>query len=368
MSSLLRTLTASVYQYAVKPLIFRQSPDKVHTNTVKLGEVVQKSRLLRQLIKSSWSYQNENRLAQDIAGLHFRNPVGLSAGFDKNIQLPPLMESVGFGFMTGGSVTNRVCAGNPRPWFHRLPKQSSLVVNAGLPNEGSRTILRRLASTKRPADMPLVISVARTNDAKTVRDEDGIKDYLDCLKRLGNSSEMIEINISCPNTFGGEPFNKPAKLNRLLRGVDELKLAVPVFIKMPSDLTWPEFQKLLDVIVKHQIKGVTVSNLQKNRTGVDINPAIKGNLSGKPVEQASNQLIRQTYRQYGQQLVIIGVGGVFSAEDAYQKIKFGASLVGLVTGIIYQGPQLIGEINRKLVELLARDGFNNIQDAIGSEA
>ncbi len=368
MSSLLRTLTASVYRHVAKPLMFRQSPDSVHTYTVKVGELVQKSAILRGLIHWAWAYQNEPVLAQDIAGLHFKNPVGLSAGFDKNIQLAPLMRAIGFGFMAGGSITNRYCAGNPRPWFHRLPKEKSLVVNAGLANDGAWPILKRLRQAKRPADLPLNISVARTNDAKTVRDEDGIKDYLDCLKRLGNIPEMIEINISCPNTYGGEPINKPVKLNRLLKGVDELSLRAPIFVKMPSDLAWPEFQKLLEVIIKHQIIGVTISNLQKIRTGIDIDPTIKGNLSGKPVEAASNQLIRQTYKKYGKRLVIIGVGGIFSAEDAYQKIKFGASLVGLITGIIYQGPQLIGEVNCKLVELLAQDGFNNIQDAIGSEA
>lgn len=368
MSSFLRTLTGSIYQRIAKPLMFRRSPDAVHIYTVKVGEFVQKNALLRHLIHWAWAYQNETVLAQDLAGIHFKNPVGLSAGFDKNIQLAPLMRAVGFGFITGGSVTNRYCAGNPRPWFHRLPEQKSLVVYAGLANDGSQAIHKRLRNTKLPADLPLNISVARTNDDKTVRDEDGIKDYLDCLKRLDNSSQMLEINISCPNTFGGEPFNKPARLNRLLKGVDELKLKAPVFVKMPSDLKWPEFAKLLDVIIKHNIKGVTISNLQKDRSGIDLDPAIKGNLSGLPVQAASDQLIRQTYRAYGQKLIIIGVGGIFSAEDAYRKIKLGASLVGLITGIIYQGPQLVGDINCKLVELLASDGYQSIQDAIGSEA
>ncbi len=368
MSSLIRALSAGIYRHVAKPLMFRHPPDSVHTSTVKLGMIVQKSGLLRQLIKHLWAYRNDTYLAQDIAGLHFKNPVGLAAGFDKNIQLPPLMEAIGFGFMTGGSITNRFCAGNPRPWFHRLPTEKSLVVNAGLPNDGSRTITRRLAASKRPAGLPLVVSVARTNDAQTASDEAGIKDYLDCLKQLGDKAEIIELNISCPNTFGGEPFTEPVKLNRLLKGVDRLKLTTPVFVKMPSNLDWLDFQKLLDVIVKHRITGVTISNLQKNRAGIDISPTIQGNLSGKPVQRSSDRLIRQTYRQYGRRLIIIGVGGIFSAEDAYRKIKFGASLVGLVTGIIYQGPQLVGEINCKLVELLAQDGFNNIQDAIGSEA
>ncbi len=367
-SSFVRALTGSFYQRVAKPLLFRRSPDSVHTDTVKLGEIVQKSALLRKLIHWSWAYQNEAVLAQDIAGLHFKNPVGLSAGFDKNIQLPPLMRAIGFGFMTGGSITNRFCAGNPRPWFHRLPKEQSLVVNAGLANDGSRLILQRLRNSRRPADLPLNISVARTNDAKTIKDEAGIKDYLDCLKRLGDTPDMIEINISCPNTYGGEPFNKPAKLNRLLKGVDALNLKPPVFIKMPSDLNWPEFQKLLDVVVKHKVVGVTISNLQKDRRDIELGEDIKGNLSGKPLQAASDELIRQTYRAYGQKLIIIGVGGVFSAEDAYRKIKFGASLVGLITGIIYQGPQIVGDINCKLVELLASDGYKSIQDAIGSEA
>lgn len=367
-SAFIRTLTDSFYQRVAKPIMFRRSPDSVHADIVKFGAIVQKIALLRNLIRWAWAYQNESVLAQDIAGIRFKNPVGLSAGFDKNVQLPPLMRSIGFGFMTGGSVTNRYCAGNPRPWFHRLPSEKSLVVYAGLPNDGSQAIIKRLSASRRPDDLPLFLSVARTNDDQTVRDEDGIQDYVDCLKRLKNSAEIFEINISCPNTFGGEPFNKPAKLNQLLTAIDDLKLKRPVFVKMPSDLKWADFKKLLDVIVKHNVTGVTISNLRKDRDGVELSDDIKGNLSGQPLQAISDELIRLTYREYNKQLTIIGVGGVFSAEDAYRKIKLGASLVGLITGIIYQGPQLVGDINCKLVELLASDGFQSIQDAIGSEA
>jgi dihydroorotate dehydrogenase (fumarate) len=367
MGKVIRKITRLSYKKAIKPLLFKSSPDTVHSNTVILGKKTSDNRALRKLVQLSWSHHN-NALEQTIHGVTYKNPVGLSAGFDKNIQLAGMLESGGFGFITGGSVTGGYCAGNTRPWFYRLPEYKSLVVRAGLPNIGSEEVARRLDVSKFEStrQIPLSVSVARTNNKKASTPDEGIEDYIQALKNMQRHADTFEINISCPNAFGGEPYSTPAPLHALLSAVDALGLQQPVYIKMPSDLTWPKFSKLLNVITKHNVKGVTICNLLKDRTGLDISDDMRGGISGKPVQKTSDMLIYNTYREYGDRLTIIGVGGIFTAEDAYRKIKNGASLVALITGLIYEGPQIVGEINSGLTQLLEADGYKNITEAIGT--
>lgn len=368
-------INSLVYRHVAKPLLFTQTPDSVHQRLVCVGAKVQQCGLLRSVLHASWSYSNLDMLSTEVCGLRFTNPIGLSAGFDKNFELVPLLQSIGFGFMEGGSITAQYCSGNPRPWFYRLPNTKSLVVYAGLANEGAVRIIDRIHSYKPTllTDFPLNVSVAKTNSPEVVSVDTAIADYATTLRLLKKSQvgSMITLNISCPNTYGGEPFSEPMKLEALLSKVDTLGLKVPVFVKMPSDVDWDAFKELLDVIVRHRIAGVTICNLVKDRTSVqlhdDLPSSIKGNLSGKPVFDVSNELIRKTYSEYGDVLKIIGVGGVFTAQDAYTKITLGASLVELITGMIFEGPQVIGQINRDLVTLLRADGYTNVSQAIGSK-
>ena len=278
--------------------------------------------------------------------------------------------------MEGGSLTFNKCEGNPRPWFHRLPKTQSLVVYAGLANNGVKAIIKTLNSY--PSDtfkgFPLNISIAKTNSKKTCTDKEAISDYIGSMELLQKArwGDIYTLNISCPNVYGGEPFTTPDRLEALLHEVDQLNLKQPLFIKMPSHLAWKEFNILLKVADRHTVQGLTISNLAKERGQAKLmDPlpeTIKGNLSGKPTWDLSNNLIRQTYKKYGKRFVIIGVGGIFSAEDAYTKIKLGATLVELITGMIFEGPQLIGQINRGLVKLLEQDGYHTVSEAIGVEA
>lgn len=371
----LSVLSGGIYKHLVKPMLFRHQPDGVHDAMLAMGTRVQRVSALRNLVRVTWTYQDPKSLSQSIAGIYFKNPVGLSAGFDKNFVLPPLLKAIGFGFMEGGSLTLHECPGNPRPWFHRLPKSKSLVVYVGLANQGVSKIIDRIR--KYPAstfdDFPLNVSVARTNLPIACTDKDAIADYIGSLRLLDTYSvgEMITLNISCPNTYGGEPFNVPDKLEKLLSAVDGLKLSQPVFIKMPGDLSWGAFKELLDVAARHRVTGVTIQNLAKDRSKLKLKDplpdSIKGNLSGKPTWETSNMLIRKTRQTYRDRFVIIGVGGIFSAEDAYTKIRLGANLVELITGMIFEGPQLIGEINQGLTKLLVRDGFTNISQATGAD-
>lgn len=373
MRRMIRCVTHAAYRHVVKPILFKYPPDSVHSGLLRVAKVVQKTPGIRRL-PVLWTHQT-SLLRQNVWGINFNNPVGLSAGFDKNIELMPLMQSIGFGFMTGGSVTAFACDGNKRPWFYRLPYSRSLVVHAGLPNAGITTIAKNIDgySAKLIASMPLFVSVAKTNSQETVDDIAGIADYCASLRILEaqGKASVYEINISCPNVYGGEPFTSPLRLDKLLAAIDGLQLSRPVTLKMPINQPWDSFKKLLEVADRHNVQGLSIGNLQHSRSGVDsrdtLSSEIAGNLSGKLTEQASNELISRTYAAYGNRFIIIGIGGVFTAEDAYKKIRAGASLVGLITGMIFEGPQTVGMINAELEKLLARDGFAHVNDAVGAD-
>lgn len=358
-----------LYQYLARPIFFQFDAELVHNLISYLGSLLGKYEFGRRFTKYLFYYSNP-LLKQKVAGISFDNPVGLSAGFDKDANLIHILPNVGFGFTEIGTVTLKPYKGNPKPRLYRLKKSKGLVVYYGLKNIGVEKIVEKIK--KRPSKFPIIFSIGKTNDSYTSSDEAGIKDYKECLRYANeqNSGDIYDINISCPNTFGGEPFTTDKKLENLLFELNKVRVKKPIFIKMPINIDWKDFKKMLDVAVKYKITGVIIGNLNKDHKDINVLDTIpknvKGGISGRPTWRLSNQLISKTYQVYGDKLVIIGVGGIFSAEDAYEKIKRGASLVQLITGMIYQGPQSIGEINRGLVRLVKRDGFKNISQAIGS--
>ncbi|MDR1862262.1 MAG: quinone-dependent dihydroorotate dehydrogenase [Candidatus Ancillula sp.] len=367
------------YKLVFKPLMFNFStPDGAHSKMISVSQWASGNRLVRWFIKYSMHYENP-MLKQKIARFketEFINPIGLGAGFDKNAVTATVMEGLGFGYAAFGSTTARYCPGNPKPWFRRLPKAKSMMVYVGLANEGVDEV-QKIVSKAHSSSKTLRVgqSFARTNDAFAADDAEGIKDYAYSLAALADKTAYLEANISCPNTFKGEPFNDPERLDALLTELDKIERSQPLTLKMPSDKSWDEFKKLLDVVVKHDVQGVTVSNLRKDRAfkNVDGSDAYipsdwNGNMSGKPTWALSNDLIARTYLEYGDKLCIIGLGGVFTAEDAYTKIRLGADLVSLVSSLMYEGPAVLPNIKRGLVKLLKRDGFGNISQARGVDA
>lgn len=364
------SLLRKSYRNLLRPYLFQLDPENAHDLFTNFGEFLGKSYLTKTITKSIFYYQNK-ALSQKVAGISFHNPVGLSAGFDKDASLQAILPDVGFGYMQIGSVTLKPYLGNLEPRLYRLIKSKGLVVNYGLKNIGVNKIIAKLKNYDQPS-FPLGISVAKTNCRETVGTKEGISDYYKCLKLLDNNGigNFYTLNISCPNTFGGEPFTTPDKLKKLLKKISTLNIQKPIFVKMPINLNWQEFKKLLNVIVKYQLAGVVISNLTKTRDPKlikdDIPKGVIGGISGKPTEKQGNVLISKTYKNYKDKLIIIGVGGIFSAEDAYEKIKSGATLVQLITGMVFEGPQLIGEINQELVELLQNDGYKNINEAVGA--
>lgn len=358
-----------MYQGVAKPFFFRQDPEEVHDRLCSVGEALGGNRVIgRPLLRALFAYEHP-MLHSTVCGIHFPNPVGLSAGFDKNARLIPTIAAVGFGFEEVGSITGEPCLGNPKPRLWRLPESKGLIVYYGLKNDGCETIARRLRHQTFP--IPVGTSIAKTNSADTVSLEAGIADYKKAFQEFVDIGDYFTINISCPNAFGGEPFSDPERLHALLMVLDAVPTRKPIFLKLAADLATKEVDAVVAVADRHRVHGFILTNLTKNRS----NPFIhknelehvgKGGISGKPLTGSSNTLISHLYQTVGKQYAIIGVGGIFSAEDAYEKIKRGASLVQLITGMIYEGPQLIGEINRGLVRLLQQDGFEHIQQAVGA--
>lgn len=377
------------YRWFLKPLLFKFDPEDVHDWFVKIGEMLGRFDATRWATRTWFGYENST-LEQEILGIKFKNPIGLGAGFDKNAEIIDIVPAVGFGFTEVGSVTGRPCTGNAKPRLWRLPKSRSLIVYYGLKNIGAIQICESMRMKRIKNEIPVGISIAKTNDDKTVTTEAGIADYLFAYQKFVEAGigDYYTINISCPNTFGGEPFVEPAKLEKLLNTLsrwprpeaDQPWAGKPVFLKMPPDLSDEQIDQIIELAKKYKISGFICSNLTKDRNNEFIKnkiieknlPTNVGGLSGKIVEELANKQIKYIYQKIRQladeeKMIIIGCGGVFSAQDAYAKIKAGASLIQLITGMIFEGPQLISQINQGLAELLQKDGYKNIGEAVGTK-
>lgn len=354
-----------LYVHFFKKIVFRIDPEKVHDSMVSFGMYLGGYGLLRSITSFLFQYKHP-MLAQTVCGINFENPVGLSAGFDKNARLTNILPAVGFGFAELGSITGEKCEGNPKPRLWRLKKSKSILVHYGLMNDGAEAIGKRLRG--KMFKIPVGINIAKTNTKSTIEKEAGAADYLKAYREMDDIGSYVTINISCPNAYGGCPFTKADTLTYLLSRLSEIPKRKPIFVKVSPDLSMQEIDDIIKLSRSFDIDGFICSNLTKKRG----NPMIfdagfpeYGGMSGKVVDDLSDALIEHIYRETRGEFVIIGVGGIFSAEDAYRKIRKGASLVELITGMIYEGPQLIGEINRGLVRLLKRDGFSNVAEAIG---
>ena len=369
MNSLMCNLEAIAYRRIIKPMLFKLDPEEVHQRATTAGNLMGRSSVMRAVLKVVHGMQDE-ALDFSVFGLNFRSPIGLSAGFDKDGKLINVIESLGFGYTQVGTVTHGAYEGNAGPRLVRLPHSKGIVVNFGLMGEGVRSVLDRLKKEDETL-FPISISIGKTNCTSTATVEAGVSDYVACLKEVMASGigDMYTLNISCPNTFGGEPFTDAESLSRLLTAVRAEEVTKPILLKMPINLKWDKFREIVDVALEYDVEGLIIGNLQKDRgypvIKDTLSDEIRGGISGKPTWSDSNDLISRTYKYAGDKIVIVGVGGVFSAEDAYEKIKRGASLVQLITGMIYNGPQLIRQINSDLVSMLKRDGYRNVSDAVG---
>jgi len=355
-----------LYKFCIKPIFFLFPPENVHSFVTRLAEIVPHN--LTSILYS----QKKTILTQNNFDMTFFSPIGLAAGFDYEARLIHILPLLGFGFHTVGTITYSPYIGNTKPRLGRLPLSKSLMVNKGFKNNGVKKTVKKIRASH--PSIPLGISIGKTNNINLTQSE-SIKDIIKSFKVFEEeltSHSYYELNISCPNLKGSVDFYTPNKLDTLLTALDELSISRPLFVKMPITLTNSQTDRLLHVITNHKIKGVIIGNLQKDRKNNDLNKdELKkfphGNFSGKPTFKRSNELIEMTYRKYGNKLLVIGCGGVFSAEDAYTKICLGATYIQLITGLIYNGPQLVQQINGDLQKYLEKDGYTNISEAVGSK-
>lgn len=364
-------ILATAYQ-VLKRFLFLIDPEVIHEQMVKFGELLGGFKWVQQLTSRVFKLPYQS-LSQEIAGISFATPIGLSAGFDYEARLTQILHSLGFGFQTVGTISNLYWGGNPKPRLGRLPQSKALLVNKGFKNPGAKAVIQKLKPLT--FQNPVGVSIGQTNNGMFKTLTEVVLDIMAAFRQFEKAKlphAYYELNISCPNLQTKLNFYNPKNLELLLQAVDKLKLSKPVFVKMPISETDETVLALLQVITKHSPVGVIIGNLQKNRHDPAVVPSEreglgKGNLSGKPTFERSNHLIALAYKQFHPRLIIIGCGGVFSAADAYQKIQLGASLIQLITGMIFQGPQVIAEINLGLAELVQRDGYQNLSQVIGTQ-
>jgi dihydroorotate dehydrogenase subfamily 2 len=370
-----------LYKKFVRPILFRFNSELVHEWATNFGYVVG---VLTRVGGRVWTLgvskqgtdaKRQNSLSQTLHGVQFKNPVGLAAGFDYEGKLPYALPIIGFGFGTVGTITNKPYEGNPSPMLGRLISARALVVNKGFKNSGIDAIIKKFS--RGHFAIPIGLSIGKTNSrTSSMTQDEAVADVVTAFTKAESARlpfTHYELNISCPNLYGNVEFYSPTHLHELLAAVTGLKLSKPIFIKMPITESNEQILAMLEVISKFPVQGVIFGNLRKDRNDPTIDQTesakyLKGHIAGKPTEARANELIALAYRNFGQKLTVIGCGGVFSAEDAYKKIRLGASLVQLVSGLIYEGPFLPYEMNRGLRKLLARDGYNNTRDAIGKSA
>ena len=309
-------------------------------------------------------------------GLKFANPVGIAAGFDKNGVVANALESLGFGFVEVGTVTFHPQSGNPKPRLFRLPKDRALINRAGFNNEGAAALAERL-KFKRP-NCVLGINIGKS---KSVEIENAIEDYLASLEIVYPHADYIAINVSSPNTPNLRELQKADALSSLLDALQkrnqELALKagkenpLPLLVKIAPDLNQSDLESIVGVVVAKKLSGIIATNTTVNREGLrssakEIEACGAGGLSGAPLRKHSTEIISSIYKLTKGTLPIIGVGGIFNAQDAFEKISAGACLVQLYTGLIYEGPGIAKKINEGLFEIFTKRGFRSFDEMIGS--
>lgn len=340
----------------LRPFVFCLPPEEAHKASI---------RALRCGLLPPQRCNPSPKLAQQLWGLSFPHPVGMAAGFDKNAEAIDGLAAQGFGFVECGTVTPRPQAGNPKPRIFRLARQEAVINRLGFNNAGLDAYARNIGKRK----STLILG---GNIGKNKESEDAIADYVTCLRALYPLVDYITVNISSPNTPGLRDLQSEASLRALVRALHAERAALagatktkPVLVKVAPDLDAHAIAMIADVALAESVDGLIVSNTTITRPGVDSTET--GGLSGAPLMPLATQTLAEIARATTGRIPLVGVGGIRSAEDAYEKILHGASLVQLYTALVYQGFGLVRTIVEGLDGLLDRDGFAHIGDAIGKK-
>jgi len=373
-----------IYKALVGHFLFtlvKTDPEWLHKQTISSLNWLAKTsyypanNCLNHLLYQSLSLQNP-RLEQTILGMKFPNPLGLAAGFDKNGVGASLWHNFGFGFAELGTVTYHPQPGNPPPRLFRLPLDQAALNRMGFNNSGAVAMAARLTEAKQhlihPIPIPIGINLGKS---KITSLELAARDYLESFQLLKDLGDYFVVNVSSPNTPGLRSLQDAAMLSQILDVIQQDNNAKkPVFVKIAPDLEWEAISDIINLAKTYQIAGLIATNTTISREGLKTQIIAKtgkspqeeaGGISGKPVRDRSTEIIRYIYQQTQGQMPIIGVGGIFTAEDAWEKITAGACLVQTYTGWIYEGPMMVHRILAGLLTKLEENGLTSISQAIG---
>ncbi|HCL57417.1 MAG TPA: hypothetical protein DHW82_10475 [Spirochaetia bacterium] len=349
-----------IYKKWIKPFLFLMDPEKAHHFTLISQNIMGKTKI-NKLLKPLFHF-DDPVLETVLFGLHFKNPVGLPAGCDKKGNTIQTWDTYSFGWATCGSITHLPQPGNPKPRLFRMVKDDSLQINLGLNSIGAQAMKKKIGQ-KKPS-YPFGISIARTTD---IPDEEAVEDYMKSFQTLYSLPDYFEINISCPNIPDTEYFKRGSFLPNLF---EKLKNAntqnKPLLVKIAPCLEDDELKLVLDNMREYEMHGMIISNLLKDFSGIAPKSEVRqGGISGKLLEPYTNQMIRKVYQRTDGKLPIIGLGGIFTGKDAYEKIKLGASLLQLYSSMVLEGPGVVKRVLKELAYLVKQDGHQNFQQAIG---
>lgn len=349
----------SLYR-SLRPLLFTLPPERAHRLTI---------RALQALGKVSKPAPDDHVLGQKLIGLDFDNPIGMAAGFDKDGEAMAGVHAAGFGFTEIGTLTPLPQPGNPTPRVFRLTEYEALINRLGFNNKGHIDALHRLeifrAAPEGKTARPIGVNIGANKDAS-----DRIQDYEIGATRFAALADYLTVNISSPNTPGLRDLQGGEAVVDIMSRVRAAAPDTPVFVKIAPDLAIEQACEIAELALKHAIDGLIISNTTLARDGVAGSKYADeaGGVSGRPVFDMSTLMLSEVYQASAGKLTLIGVGGVSGAAEAYAKIRAGASLVQLYTGLIYQGPGMVARMKRDLADMLRADGFDSISAAIGSEA
>lgn len=361
-----------LYRHLGKPIFFKMDPEKAHHLVIgglhKAAFVPGGSAAMRLM----YGVPETADMAVDLFGVHFPTPVGLAAGLDKNAEAVGGFSSIGFGFMEVGTVTPKGQPGNDSPRLFRLIPDEALINRMGFNNEGAEAMAERLKGLKQRR-IPVAVNIGRN---KATPNETAHEDYRKCIRTLYPYGDFFVVNISSPNTPDLRSLQHGSELSKLLSEVKE-EMAVQhsksgtaksLLVKIAPDVSDSELEFMVHTLSEAGVDGVIATNTTLSREGLTSEKAGEtGGLSGKPLRDRSTEIIRSIYRQTGGKLPIIGSGGIFSSQDAYDKIRAGASLVEIYTALIYEGPEVNRRLHAGLRQLLRRDGFSHIREAVGAD-
>ncbi len=346
-----------LYEKITRPLLFRLDAETAHN----LG---------MRALATGWAGKHSYSdpiLQTSVFGLEFANPLGMAAGFDKNARVPNRFADIGFGFVEVGTVTLRPQPGNPKPRMFRLREDGALINRLGFNNDGAEAVAERLGRV----DKRCVIGV-NIGKNKDVPNNEAIENYLECFRIVHGVADYVAVNISSPNTPGLRELQQADQLEELLGALTNENKSLgekPLLVKIAPDLSDQEIEAAAEICTTTGISGVIATNTTVGRVGLK-SPGVDaigdGGLSGRPLSRRSSEVIAQLYRYTAGRVPIIGVGGIFNGQDAFEKIAAGASLVQAYTGFIFNGPGVAADVNRTLAETLRENGYSSVSEAVGS--